>query len=169
MGQHSQGAAQDAQSEQVPTSRVPGTRRVRRDRHSRGLRGPVLPHNVPSYESRREIFNNLVKTAIEEIDERIGEKLKGSLASVEFSVDQIPNDIELKNRKTSVPLGRNEASGPTKPAKIVLYRRPIELRGTDEESLGRIIRDVLAENIGALVGMNPNDVDPEYQGPDQSS
>lgn len=160
MGQHSQGSAKS-----IPAP----TRRVRRDRHNRGLRGPLMPHNVPAHETRRDIFLNLVKSAIEEIDERIGEKVKGSLSSIEFSVDQIPSDVELKNRKTSVPLGRHESAIGNKAAKVVLYRRPIELRGTDEESLERIIRDVLAENIGTLVGMNPNDVDPDYRGPDQRS
>ena len=163
MGQHSQ-------ADSDPGAPVgPVGRRVRRDRHNRGLRGPLVPHNVPLHESRREIFNGLVKTAIEEIDERIGSRIKGSLTSIEFSVEQIPNAVELKHRKTSVPLGRSESSSPTKPARVVLYRRPIELRGTDDESLERIIRDVLAEHIGQLVGMNPNDVDPDYRGPDQNS
>ena len=163
MGQHSQG---DAISSAKP---VQPRRRIRRDRHDRGLRGPILPHNVPTYESKREVFSAKVKEAIEEIDARISEKLKTGLTEIEFSIDQIPSDRELDSRRKSVPLGRNESSQGGKPARIVLYRRPIELRGTDEDSLNRIIRDVLAENIGALVGMNPNDVDPEYQGPDQSS
>lgn len=160
MGQHSQA---DGKSTPSPA------RRVRRDRHSRGLRGPLLPHIVPAHETRRDVFLGEVKSAIEEIEQRIGEKLKGSLSSIEFSVDQIPSAIELKHRKTSVPLGRYESATGNQTAKVVLYRRPIELRGTDDETLERIIRDVLAENIGALVGMNPNDVDPDYRGPDQRS
>ena len=133
--------------------------RIKRDRHGRGMRGPTLPHNAPSYEKPAELFLRLVREAIEDLDERFPTSMK----HISFLTEEVPSLRDLTLHDGVVALGR-VASG--NPHVCVLYRRPIEMRSTSHSMLARTIRDVLAENVGLLLGLRPDHVDPDYFGPD---
>ena len=48
------------------------------------------------------------------------------------------------------------------PARIVIYRRPIEARAHDQRELTALVQDVVVEQVAALLGMAPEDLDPRY-------
>jgi predicted Zn-dependent protease with MMP-like domain len=48
------------------------------------------------------------------------------------------------------------------PARIVVYRRPVETRALDEGDLADLVRDVLVEQVAQLLGRRPEEVDPRY-------
>ena len=48
------------------------------------------------------------------------------------------------------------------PARIVLYRRPIESRAQDSRELTVVVQDVVVEQVAALLGVPPADLDPRY-------
>ena len=48
------------------------------------------------------------------------------------------------------------------PARIVVYRRPVESRATDALDLADLVRDVVVEQVAHLLGRSPDDVDPHY-------
>src|ERR1700710_1614204 len=58
----------------------------RRDRHGRGIRGPLLPQALPLSLPRAERFDGLVLDAAERLDQRWSEQL----AEVEFAVEDVP-------------------------------------------------------------------------------
>ena len=60
-----------------------------------------------------------------------------------------------------MPLGRLFPADLGQTARIVLYRRPIEQR-CEPRDLPAMVRDVLAENVGFVLGKSPEDVDPDY-------
>src|SRR3954451_24941573 len=60
--------------------------RSRRERHGRGLRGRVVPAEVPLARSRAEQFDDLVLDAVEDIERR----WQRELAGVEFVVEDVP-------------------------------------------------------------------------------
>ena len=62
-----------------------------------------------------------------------------------------------------MPLGRIDQGNPTT---IVLYQRPIEMLADSKELLQRVVRDVLAELVSLVAGLRPDDVDPNYEGPE---
>ena len=127
------------------------------DRHSRGLRGPLLPHTAPIHENPSEIFDRLLSESVEDISIRLGDELE----NIEISLEQIPNFRDLTLAQDTVPLGRVEK---TNPIKVVIYQKPIELRCQNNFQLDRLIRDTLAELIGLATGIRPKDIDPDYQG-----
>jgi len=131
---------------------------INRDRHGRGLRGPTLPHNAPSYETSAQLFTRLVREAIEDLDERF----PTSMTHITFLTEEVPSLRDLTLHDGVVALGRVAAGNPHE---CVLYRRPIEWRSPTDMALSRTIRDVLAENVGLLLGMRPENVDPDYYGP----
>lgn len=130
----------------------------KRDRHGRGLRGPMLPPRTPAWTSRNEKFLDLVREAMSNLDQRHGAKFR----SVEISVDLIPTIRDLAKIDGEVALGRLVTGTPNR---VILYRRPIEVRSQDEHMRMHIIKDVLAEKLGELWSMSPNEVDPDYLGP----
>lgn len=145
----------------------PGRRpvKVRRDRHGRGLRTPLLPPELPAARSRAEQFDQLVLSAVATVESR----WPAELADVEFAVDEVPSvtSDEVKPGPEvildgGVPLARfvapgvDQAGRPTK-ARVVVYRRPLEIRAADAGDLEDLVEEVLVEQVTAILGDDEQD------------
>jgi len=157
-------------------------RRRRRDRHGRGLRGPLVPLSVnvggrdvrvPAAQTRGERFDDLVLDAVEELEERWARELEG----VEFAVEDVPavplhsdpaldDDVVVDDTAGgAVPLGRllpagvDERGRPTAP-RVVVYRRPLEARASDRGDLADLVHDVVVDQVARLLQLDPDEVDP---------
>lgn len=131
-----------------------------RDRHDRGLRGPLIPARLPGARSRAAQFDATVLDVVEVLTPR----WPGPLRAVEIAVDDVPRteSPELLNASDAVldgpvQLTRYFAPGvdrrgePMK-ARVVLYRRPIELRCGERSHLAVLISTILIEQFTALFG-----------------
>ncbi len=133
----------------------------RRDRRGRGLRTPLLPADIPASRTRSQRFDQAVLEAVADLEER----WPGRLQDIEFAVDEVPaipgegavapsDEVVLDG---GVPLTRFMPPGidsrgrPTK-ARIVVYRRPLEVRSSDAGDLGDLVADVLGEQVSAVLG-----------------
>lgn len=147
----------------------PGRRRRFRDRHGRGLRGPLYPATMPAATTRAERFDALVLDALEPIEAR----WRAELTSLDVAVDDVPeipdgdpgplaDDGVLADGGVPlarlVPAGMDRRGMPTK-ARIVLYRRPLEARAKDGTDLADLIQDVLIEQVAVYLGLDPGAVD----------
>ncbi|MGC4951634.1 metallopeptidase family protein [Actinomadura citrea] len=139
-------------------SRVAGVRR--RDRHGRGLRGPLTPSQAPVSRTRAERFADLVEDEVR----RLGTRWSRELARVEFAVEEVPGVEPLFDGP--VPLGQTLPGDGGRPVRIVVYRRPVEARAAGEAELSQMIRDLLVEEVADLLGLSPESVDPSYDTPD---
>ena len=143
---------------------APGPRR--RDRHGRGLRGLLVPPEIPIYRSRSERFDDLVLVAVTQLEPR----WEAELAGVEFAVEEIPPADVASDDPDPVPLARidpesGDADNPEHPARaarIVIYRRPLMARADGEDELGELVLDVVVEEFARLLGLDPQIVDPGY-------
>jgi hypothetical protein len=164
---------------QVPSgARSPARRTARpagrRDRRGRGLRGRLVPPEVPLSRSRAQQFDDLVLDVVEHLEGRWAAKLE----SVEFAVEDVPavpdgppdsvvygTDVVEDG---AVPLARllpagtagPDAGGRPTPPRIVVYRRPLEVRAVDRTDLADLVHDVVVEQVANLLGLDPDDVDP---------
>jgi predicted Zn-dependent protease with MMP-like domain len=145
----------------------PRTSRIRRrDRHGRGLRGTLAPPGAPLYRSRAERFDDLVLQAVAQLEPR----WHAQLAGVEFAVEEIPPAELPDDDPDPVPLamldpgwpGPGDSQQPARPARIVLYRRPLLARADGEEELAELVLDVVVEEFARLLGIDPEVVDPGY-------
>ena len=143
----------------------------RRDRRGRGLRGLLVPAEVPLSRSRAEQFDDMVLDAVEHLEGRWATKLE----SVEFAVEDVPavpdGPPESLVYGTDViedgavplarllPAGSDQAGRPT-PPRIVVYRRPLELRALDRNELADLVHDVVVEQVANLLGLDPDEIDP---------
>ncbi|WP_019814178.1 metallopeptidase family protein [Saccharomonospora saliphila] len=142
--------------------------RPRRDRHGRGLRGPLYPATLPAASSRAEKFDALVLDALEPIEAR----WRHDLTELDVAVDEVPEvGAEIPAAEAdgilldgSVPLSRLVRAGvdrtglPTR-ARIVLYRRPLEARAKDPAELSELVHDVLVEQVANYLGVEPDIID----------
>ena len=95
---------------------------------------------------------------------------EAELSGVEFAVEEIPAADLPDDEPDPVPLARLDpgSSGaddprhPARPARIVLYRRPLMARADDEDDLGELVLDVVVEEFARLLGLDPHAVDPGY-------
>ena len=141
-------------------------RRVRRrDRHGRGLRGRLVPTDVPLYRSRAQQFDDLVLDAVARLEPRWEAELSG----IEFAVQEVPDEEIQGDDLVPVPLARIDpgeadpsAHGGAQSPRIVLYRRPLLARAEDEEELSELIFDVVVEEVAELLGLDPDAIDPGY-------
>ncbi|MEN3358873.1 MAG: hypothetical protein V7637_2855 [Mycobacteriales bacterium] len=150
---------------------VPLRRRAgRRDRRGRGLRGRLVPPGVPLARSRAQQFDDLVLDAVEHLERRWGKELE----PVEFAVEDVPavpaNGVEPEYdndvvEDDTIPLARllpaaRDSDGGSTPPRIVIYRRPLEVRSLDRVDLADLVHEVVVEQVAHLLGLDPDDIDP---------
>ncbi|MCL6550683.1 MAG: metallopeptidase family protein [Acidothermus cellulolyticus] len=130
-----------------------------RDRHGRGMRGPLAPPSVPISRTRAEVFDDLVMDAIAHLETRWAAQLE----NVQIAVEDVPPAYLLDRRPGQpIPLGTATPARGSRPAQIVVYRRPVEARATDIGELGDLVHDVVVEQVADLLGLDPQTVDPDY-------
>ena len=131
--------------------------RTRRDRHERGMRGPLAPSGLPTQPSRADIFDDMVLSAVERLEQWLPEEID----SIEFQVADVPppEDLLTAWETRCVPLAGSRAG---EVPHIVFYRRPIELRTETDEEIVVLVHQVLAEQVAEVLGVFPEDIDPEY-------
>lgn len=131
-----------------------------------------MPPELPLHMTRAERFDELVFDAVEHLDQRWSDEL----SAVEFAVEEVPipsDTIALDgpdglDRDDVIPLSRLVPPAGTgrdaRPARIVVYRRPLEARATDREDLGELVLDVIIHEVARLLGVEPEIIDPEGHG-----
>ena len=118
-----------------------------------------MPASVPLARTRAEIFDDLVLDTVESLERRYSREL----ADVEFAVEDVPPDLNVYDSDVledgEVPLARLLPSGGSAtPARIVLYRRPLELRAQHRDDLADLVHDVIIEQVANLLGLDPDDI-----------
>jgi predicted Zn-dependent protease with MMP-like domain len=119
---------------------------------------------VPLYRSRSERFDDLVRDAINELEQRWSHELEG----VEFAVEDVPppgtgwDDGVVADETAGgpVPLGRLLSGDPGTPPRVVVYRRPLEARAGDRGDLGVLVHEVVVDQVAQLLGLDPDVIDP---------
>ena len=140
---------------------------MRRDRHGRGLRGPLAPAGVPLASSPADRFDRIASDAVAHVEHRWREQL----ADVEFAVDLVPaaddeDSVDDEIESAGVALARVFPAVGSSAAHIVLYRKPIELRAHDVTDLEDLVHDVVVQIVADFLGLDPEIVDPGFDGED---
>lgn len=133
-----------------------------RDRHGRGTRGPIaVPTDpkVPVLRTRRERFDDIALAIVTEIDSR----WQSRLGLIEYAVEESPDIPKDWTVEDHIPLGSLERGSGAKPARLVIYRRPIEHRCPTRAEVEAMVLMVVVEQIADLLGIAAEDVDPRYQ------
>ena len=110
--------------------------------------------------SRAERFDELVMDAATRFEGHWGRPFP----AFELGVEDVPPSDPAPWEHEEVPLGRFFASDARRAARVVIYRRPIETRAQAPAELALLVDEVVAEQLAALLGVSPRDLDPGYDG-----
>jgi predicted Zn-dependent protease with MMP-like domain len=113
---------------------------------------------VPAVRSAREVFDSVVLAGVRRLEERWHDEL----GLIEFAVEEtpiVPDDWAAE----SVPLASLVRGSGATPTRLVLFRRPIELRTQSRTDLEAMVNAVLVEQVSELLGLRPDEVDPGYE------
>jgi len=125
------------------------------------LPGPLSPFGVPLTRSRKAEFDAIVLSVVHELEAR----WHAELGLVEFAVEETPLVPDDWTADT-VPLATLVRGTGAAPTRLVLFRRPIELRAEGRTELTALVLTVLVEQVSELLGRPPEEIDPRYD-PDE--
>ena len=108
--------------------------------------------------TRRQQFDDLVLDSAARLETRLGTRFQ----DVEFAVEDVPPTDPAPWEREGAPLGRAFPSHGKQPARVFIYRRPIERRAENQRELTAIVQDVVVEQVAALFNLPPGDLDPRY-------
>lgn len=115
-----------------------------------------MPSDLPVSRSRAQAFDDLVLDAVERL-ERLWAR---ELANVDFLVEDVPLIPPRGGRDETIPFSRLETD-PAGRARIIVYRRPVEMRTKDPEETALLVHEAVVEEVANLLGVEPESVDPE--------
>lgn len=131
-----------------------------RNRHGRGIRRPPFGLKLPTYRTASGNFDNQITLVVSRL-----KRYKPELFhNVECAVEDVPPSQPLAWEDNHVSLSQGFRAIHGIPARIALYRKPIELRSHDRIELYFIIRHEIIRQLAYLHEINPEDIDPSWQG-----
>ena len=142
----------------------------RRDRHARGLRGPLALANPYSHRparparpaSKAEFFIEAVQDAVE----RVARQCPDALVGVTFGVEDVPY-LATPWSGGRVPLAAAVDGDADQLSQVVVYRRPLEHRAASRRGLRILVYRTVVEQLSALTGRSVSEIDPDGAGADE--
>ncbi|MFV0460099.1 MAG: metallopeptidase family protein [Actinomycetales bacterium] len=116
-----------------------------------------MPTSVPAWSSRAAQFDDLVLDSIERIPAPYAEAIEG----VEFAVEEVPPADPSPWEDGEVALSRVYPSHRGQPTRIVIYRRPVELRAEPSER-AEFVHGLVVQQLAQVLGLSPRDLDPRF-------
>lgn len=124
------------------------------------MRGPgVVPTDpaTPARPTRAQRFDELVLGVVTDVEER----WHRHLGLLEYAVEEVP--MLPDDWGEEIPLASLVAAREGRPARLVVFRRPIEHRADSRSNLEAIVLTVVVEQVAGLLGIEPSQVDPRYR------
>jgi predicted Zn-dependent protease with MMP-like domain len=126
------------------------------------MRGPGVAPTAPgrpALRTGRERFDDIVVSVVADIERRWHHRL----GLVEYVVEEVPPPLPAHLAGTDdVPLASAVPARGDRPARLVVYRQPIEHRAEGRQELGAIVLTVVVEQVAELLGLSPGEVDARY-------
>lgn len=109
------------------------------------MRGPIAPPQVPLSVSRADAFADLVYDSRDRLERRWSQ-----LAQVDFLVLEVPGfgpdgPLDPLAEDEGVPLGRVLSAGDGHRDRIVIYRRPVEIRTKSRDERALLVHEVVVD------------------------
>lgn len=133
-----------------------GNHHISRNRHGRGIRGPLLPQNLPAWRTRAKKFDDLIAWDISTFRKYLG----SALDRFDFAVLDVPHS-DPAPWEDGVPLGRViPFERPSKlEARIIFYRMPM-LQAARRHTQPRLfIHQVVTNHLASALSERPEDID----------
>lgn len=140
-----------------------------RDRHERGLRGPLMLPNAYTrriLRQRREPAEAYFDRVVAESIARIQRACPRALEGVVIGVEEVPH-LRVDWTGDQVPLAAAVERTPETPARVIVYRRPLEHRAATRRGLAILAHRIIVEQLAALTLIPVDELDPQGYGEDE--
>ena len=124
-----------------------GVMSKRRNRHGRGQRGPVVLPRVYGGGGRAPTKGQVQRSC------------PGILDNVIVGAEDVPAMPGWTEER--VPLSSAVDGSDDSPARVVIYRRPLDLRTASRRGLAILVHRTLVEQLSALTGLPVEKIDPD--------
>lgn len=113
---------------------------------------------VPAMLSRAAEFDEIVLDAVARLEGRWGRPFP----PMELAVEEVPPSDPAPWEHRQVSLGRLFPATASAPHRVVIYRRPVATRVRGDAELAALVLRVLTEQLAGMLGVGPEDLDPDY-------
>jgi hypothetical protein len=113
---------------------------------------------IPRYRTKAGRFDGAVVAQLK----RLHQAWPQLIESIQCAVEDVPPSDPLPWEDNSVARSRAFPAEHGQPARIVVYRRPIESMARDTFDLQLILRDEIVSRLADLSGKHPEDIDPGW-------
>lgn len=137
---------------------LPWETKVYRNRHGRGVRTPMFGTRLPRYRTRAGFFDDMVVAQIRRLADAWPELVKPLQFAVEDVPPSMPAPWEDERRIASQAFAASHGT----PARIVIYRMPVQSHVNNRLDLEFAIRDELVMRIAEMYGRRPEEIDPDW-------
>jgi predicted Zn-dependent protease with MMP-like domain len=125
----------------------------------------LAPPDVPLTPTRSERFDEYVLDAVEQVERAIEADpvLLQQLGVIEFGIEEVPPDAALTAAESGAEvlnLARCDPATATAPARVVLYRRPVELRTPDVRDRAALVHELVVDELADVLGVPADQLDP---------
>ncbi len=117
------------------------------------LPGPLNPHGRAKPLTPRDEFDAIVLTLVATLTAR----WPAELAEVEFATEDLPPPPE-DGADSSVAFSCLVRSNGRAPARVIVFRRPVELRAKTRLERLALVNEVLIEHVADLLGREPHEL-----------
>lgn len=132
------------------------------------MRGPLAAPNPLTgaplpvrYRARgTEFFASCIRASVA----RITRTCPPALAGVDIGFEDVPTLTAAWYERA--PLAAAVSARPGHNGQVVLYRRPLEHRATSRKDLATLVHRTIVEQLAALTGIDPAEIDPPAAGED---
>ena len=144
----------------------------RRDRHGRGLRGPLAltePADAGSAHSRPDrppTGRTSSPTPSRPRSTGSARQCPDALIGITVGIQDVPH-FEPAWSGDQVPLAAALEATPDRPGQVVVYRRPLEHRAASRRGLRILVYRTIVEQLSALTGRSVDEIDPDGAGADE--
>jgi hypothetical protein len=114
------------------------------------------PRGLPLQRSSAAQFDEIVAIEVTRLEKRLPQVV----TRVEFAIEDVPN---LEGDVSEIPLTHSSGGTSHEPYRIVVFRRPIELRAERTgTSLQWLVRSALVLELAEVLALSPEQIDPDF-------
>ncbi|QJC22340.1 metallopeptidase family protein [Arcanobacterium buesumense] len=128
----------------------------RRDRHGRGMRGPLVSSQSPAYRTRAQKFDDILALELAAFRRHLGRRLD----RYDFAVLDVPAS-DPAPWENGIPLARFLPF--ERPSRIlgrlVFYRMPLTIAADDDDDPRMFIHNVMVSQIASALDIDPAEVE----------
>lgn len=119
------------------------------------------PRGLPLQRSAAAQFDEVVAIEVTRLEKRLPQVV----TRVEFAIEDVPN---LDGHVGEVPLTHSSGGTSHEPYRIVVFRRPIELRAERTgHTLPWLVRSALVHELADVLALSPEQIDPDFDPDDE--